>query len=262
MAKNSRLKPPDGDNLVTGREYHSLAVDIDSPPTEEFLEPAIGFSDDIYCENGIYLTALSEEIFEQQIDNDHKPEYSRYIREQSIDLIEGLDDSILNIVAEFARAANSASPSERAAMLEAALESRNGPQKPETSRPPENAPKFDFKPGTLKLNTEFQRVASENPWAERDRSVWGRDLSKIVDFLKATYQPWLGRGMSQADLRSVDKGAYQALRNYLKYNELPDDLPLPTLSRANIDRLSFQEDKDHLLAARSYDRYRKSLSMS
>lgn len=262
MAKNSRLKPPDGDNLVTGRECHSLAVHIDSPSTEEFLEPAIAFSDDVYCENGIYLTALSEEIFKQQIDNDHKPKYNKPIREHIIDLIEGLDDSILNIVAEFARAVNSASPSERAAMLEAALESRNGPQEPETSRPPENAPKFDFKPGTLKLNTEFQRVASENQWAERDRSVWGRDLSKIIEFLKTTYQPWLGRGMTQADLLAVDKQAYRALYNYSNSTtDKLEDLPLPALKDAKLAWLTDPDERDRLLAVRDHERLRKTLAL-
>lgn len=240
--------------------------EIDYPaPHNRIRERAVGFLTDPYPDDREYEESLTDSnLLENPIDDHDYFGYNYYIREEFIETILKTDDNTFNIVGDFARAVISATPAEQAAMLEAALAAVTAVQHREIGHPSDNSsvPVFDFKPGTLKLNSEFRRVASENQWAKRDRSIWGRDLSKIIDFLKTTYQPWLGRGMSQADLRGVDKGAYQALRNYLKYNDIPSDLQLPTLSKANVDRLAFKEDKDHLLRSRSYDRYRKSLTIS
>ena len=267
MSRYSRSSPPsphpdEADNLSKAHKCSVLAVAINLL-SEENTELAIEFAEKAYKKIGV---KLSEDVFDPDapVDSVRISDYNIDIREQTIDLIGGLDDSTFNIVAEFARAVNSVSPFERTVMLEAALEIRNRSQMSEVSLPPVNAPKFDFKPGTLKLNADFQKVASQNQWAERDRSVWGRDLSKIVDFLKSTYQPWLGRGMTQADLKSVDKRAYQALHNYLKSipGSIPDGLDLPTLKDANLERLIYPEDRDQLLSTRAYHRDRKSLAMN
>lgn len=149
---------------------------------------------------------------------------------------------------------------QRAAILGALQPVQDLVRELDVDTPQPSSVRIGIKPGTLKLNAEFRRVAADNQWAERDPSVWGKSLSKIVNFLKETYEPWLGNGMVQADLLAVDRKAYFALQTYLSRNQLPlpEDLPLPSLADARLAAADPVE-KAQLLAIREYDRNRKSL---
>src|SRR5690606_372997 len=48
-------------------------------------------------------------------------------------------------------------------------------------------------------------------------------------FIRRVYGPWLGAGMIRADLLKLDRPLYQALQNWLRTNDMPDWLDLPTL---------------------------------
>lgn len=52
-------------------------------------------------------------------------------------------------------------------------------------------------------------------------------------FIQRNYAPWLGRGLSRPDLKRLDRPLYVALSNWLRTNQMPADLDLPTLKEAN-----------------------------
>lgn len=49
-------------------------------------------------------------------------------------------------------------------------------------------------------------------------------------FIRRHYAPWLGKGLTRANLRHLDPQLEMALRNWLRKNELPEGLNLPTKS--------------------------------
>jgi hypothetical protein len=53
------------------------------------------------------------------------------------------------------------------------------------------------------------------------------------EFIKRTYEPWLGKGLTKAHLRHLDNPLVRALDNWLRRNEMPSDLDLPTLKEQN-----------------------------
>jgi hypothetical protein len=55
-----------------------------------------------------------------------------------------------------------------------------------------------------------------------------------IDFIRREYGEWLGRGLTKAHLRA-DMSLYQALKHWLKKNDMPPDVDLPT-KRAMTDR--------------------------
>ncbi|WMS45342.1 hypothetical protein RDV64_23500 (plasmid) [Acuticoccus sp. MNP-M23] len=48
------------------------------------------------------------------------------------------------------------------------------------------------------------------------------------NFIKQHYAPWLGRGLGRADILKLDPQLYQAYSNWLRKNDPPADLYLPT----------------------------------
>jgi len=52
-------------------------------------------------------------------------------------------------------------------------------------------------------------------------------------FIKRVYEPWLGKGLSRADIRHLDFKLYTSLFNWLKKNPWPEGLDLPTLKQRN-----------------------------
>jgi hypothetical protein len=66
-------------------------------------------------------------------------------------------------------------------------------------------------------------------WLQRN----DRDESPI-DFIRREYAAWLG-SISRANLRSLDMSLYDALKHWLRNNQLPADIDLPT-KREMIDR--------------------------
>lgn len=55
------------------------------------------------------------------------------------------------------------------------------------------------------------------------------------DFIRRVYAPWLGHGLTRADIKHLDEPLYRSLYKWLSnsQNEMPDDLDLPTLSQQN-----------------------------
>lgn len=63
-------------------------------------------------------------------------------------------------------------------------------------------------------------------------------------FIKRHYGPWLGQGLTRADVRRLDFSLYKALDNWLRNpkNQLPDDCPLPTTREQTTEWLTrFQQ---------------------
>jgi hypothetical protein len=52
-------------------------------------------------------------------------------------------------------------------------------------------------------------------------------------FIKRHYEPWLGKGLARPDIKRLDKGLYDSLNNWLRHNEMPADVDLPTLKEKN-----------------------------
>ena len=68
-------------------------------------------------------------------------------------------------------------------------------------------------------------------WLERENRK-----ETAPDFIKRVYAPWLGHGLTQAHIHQLDKQLYTALHNWLRFNDMPADLDLPTRKQLN-DRL-------------------------
>ena len=47
-------------------------------------------------------------------------------------------------------------------------------------------------------------------------------------FIQRHYAPWLGNGLTRADVRRLDPQLYMALANWLRKNDLPEGFELPT----------------------------------
>ena len=52
-------------------------------------------------------------------------------------------------------------------------------------------------------------------------------------FIQRHYEPWLGKGLARPDIKRLDTQLYVALANWLRNNDMPDDLDLPTLKEKN-----------------------------
>jgi len=59
-----------------------------------------------------------------------------------------------------------------------------------------------------------------------------------VDFIRRAYRPWLGNGLTRAHIRDLDPSLSTALDNWLRKNDMPGDLDLPTVSEALTRRLA------------------------
>jgi hypothetical protein len=70
-----------------------------------------------------------------------------------------------------------------------------------------------------------------------------------VAFIARVYQPWLGKGLTQAHLGRLDKQLYMALHNWLRHNPLPPDFDLPKKSEA-VTRELASTDKAMIREAR------------
>lgn len=72
-------------------------------------------------------------------------------------------------------------------------------------------------------------TAEQNQWHSRqDRGIKSRTC--IFEFIKSVYGPWLGKGMTQADLKQIDPKAWRALQNRMQKDDMPNDLILPKKS--------------------------------
>lgn len=81
----------------------------------------------------------------------------------------------------------------------------------------------------LDVNESAQLTRSK---PERAPELWqprgGKKREKITDFILRVYGPYLDGSFTRADLRSLDTKCYQALSNWLRTNELPESVNLPT----------------------------------
>jgi hypothetical protein len=85
------------------------------------------------------------------------------------------------------------------------------------------------------INTEPRESSNALPTqAPRRWSVRESDLSP-AEFIRRHYAPWLGKGLTRAHIRHLDISLYEALKRWLKENEMPEDVDLPT-KKEMIDR--------------------------
>ncbi|MES1985895.1 MAG: FtsK/SpoIIIE domain-containing protein [Pseudomonadota bacterium] len=81
------------------------------------------------------------------------------------------------------------------------------------------------------------------PTAPPEKYAGLRSSETPPEFIKRVYAPWLGKGLDRAALRKLDPALIQSLYNWLRKNEMPDDLNLPTKSEVvsvRIDELRAQ----------------------
>ena len=104
---------------------------------------------------------------------------------------------------------------------------------------------------------EFQEHARANQWNDRRERGYGWKAN-VFEFIRDTYEPWLGKGMMQSDLKDVDPPLYNALRNRLytqrKLNPdvdpMPEWLDLPTERGGGDLRLIADPDERRMVEAR------------
>lgn len=95
------------------------------------------------------------------------------------------------------------------------------------------------------------------PLPEAAPALWSKDRQQgesPSSFIRRHYQPWLGQGLTQADIRRFDPQLYRALYNWRRFHADDDMLDLPTLKEWN-DRMIEQvvggrttvADPSHLL---------------
>lgn len=71
------------------------------------------------------------------------------------------------------------------------------------------------------------------PLPEKAPALWAEAKERgdtPPAFIRRHYAPWLGKGLTRANLRHLDPQLEMALRNWLRKNELPEGLNLPTKS--------------------------------
>lgn len=155
---------------------------------------------------------------------------NRYENQSLSDSIEELNDDV-TILAKFISATYSLDMEDAAAIAHA-----------EKSRIDQIV--SDFRAGkSLTLETEFKPAADSGataaltlPDAPPKYPYAPRMAGGIVKYLEDNWAPYIEAGLlTRPDLNRIDPDAYQALRNWLRQNELPDHLYLPTVSEA-IDR--------------------------
>lgn len=74
------------------------------------------------------------------------------------------------------------------------------------------------------------------PLPSHPPALWATDKhagETPPDFIKRHYEPWIGRGLARPDIKRLDARLYVALNNWLRHNEIPSDLNLPTLKEKN-----------------------------
>jgi len=74
-----------------------------------------------------------------------------------------------------------------------------------------------------------------------ERWIGGRGCPETPpDFIRRVYGEWLGKGFTRATLRHLDPPLARAVDNWLRTNEMPADIDLPTLKEQNtrwVDRV-------------------------
>lgn len=66
------------------------------------------------------------------------------------------------------------------------------------------------------------------------------------DFIRRVYGPWLGNGLTRAHIRDLDPPLATGLDNWLRRNEMPNDIDLPTATEwitRRLERLQADPDK-------------------
>lgn len=83
---------------------------------------------------------------------------------------------------------------------------------------------------------EIEAAPREAPLPASAPALWATDKQPSdtpPDFIKRHYEPWLGKGFARPNIKQLDPQLYTALNNWLRNNEMPADLDLPTLKEKN-----------------------------
>ena len=71
-------------------------------------------------------------------------------------------------------------------------------------------------------------------WSSENRLRINGELESPPAFIERVYAPWLGKGLTRADVRRVDDALVQALYTWLRSgNQLPDNFDLPSKPESN-----------------------------
>jgi|GEM_PF-4733292 len=88
-------------------------------------------------------------------------------------------------------------------------------------------------------------------------ALWTQDRLRSdtpPDFIKRHYEPWLGKGLARSDIRRLDPNLYESLANWLRKNQMPEDMDLPTLKERNDRWVQRFEEGDLNVEARDVSR--------
>lgn len=108
---------------------------------------------------------------------------------------------------------------------------------------------------------DFIAYAKANAWeTRRERNFpWRMD---VFDYLREVYGPWLGKGLTRADLKDVDEPLWWAINNRLRNAEMPEDINLPKDADAQLLSIDDPVKQAALLKARELNRARMQLVRS
>lgn len=128
-------------------------------------------------------------------------------------------------------------------------ESGLGPRLQTTSR---QALPFPVLPSHEVMKEKDRRKHARLQWEDRDRSL----KETPIEFIAKVYEKRLGCGFTQADLKAVDLGLYNALHQWLQktdpqagqLNRIPPTVDLPTLAEWNARRLAQLEFAPHTIS--------------
>ncbi|MEJ0027691.1 MAG: hypothetical protein WDN01_16830 [Rhizomicrobium sp.] len=93
-------------------------------------------------------------------------------------------------------------------------------------------------PSPIRHLLEPSPLSEQRPLPTKAPALWAKDRKPgdtPASFFARVYEPWVGR-MTRKDVGRLDHAWYAALSNWLRRNEIPADIDLPTVSEMN-DRL-------------------------
>ena len=106
---------------------------------------------------------------------------------------------------------------------------------------------------SLKEDEEFRATARDNQWKSRRENGWDWQAD-VYDFISDIYGKWVGKGLTQADLKAVDEQLWMAFQKKKQFVVVPANLYLPTEAEARLAAINDPMDRQKLLIIREWER--------